>query len=109
MYNTPTGIIDGKTVQLKNELKQLGFHWKTNTSHKSYIDENHIKYQINEFWASTRALISSEIHFLHPNSISILFQSILIPKLTYGLEIGNITAQSCNQQSLMYIVIEITV
>ena len=39
-----------------------------------------------EFWAATTALVSTGIQFCHPYTIHTLYNSLLLPKLTYGLE-----------------------
>ena len=80
-------VIDNIKVSPSKNLKHLGFHWQTHATKVSSINKSHLEQRINDFWAASKALITSGIRFLHPNSISTLYQSILIPKLCYGLEL----------------------
>ena len=73
---------------LKDSLKHLGFHWKTNSKSKtSTIDQSHMSHRVADFWAANSALVSSVIRFLHPHSIVTWYLSLLLPKLMYGLEL----------------------
>ena len=42
-------------------------------------------------WSTTKALIGAGLRFCHPYTINQLFQSIIIPCLSYGLEICDLT------------------
>jgi hypothetical protein len=79
--------IDGTDVLPTKSLKHLGFHWMTHATNISSINKSHLEHRINDFRAASAALITSGIRFLHPNSISTLYQSLLIPRLLYGLEL----------------------
>ena len=91
-FNNLSLSIDGHTVTKHVELKHLGFHWQTNSmTSVSSIDVSHTDRRIADFWAATKALVSSGIRFLHPHSIAELHNTLLIPKLAYGLELCHIT------------------
>ena len=83
--------IEENKINPKDSLTHLGFRWNTNHKHIADIQFSHTCHRINEFWAATNALISSGIRFCHPNTIRTLFNSLLIPKLTYGLELCHLT------------------
>ena len=84
--------VDNQKITLQKQLKHLGFHWKTHASKLiSSIDDSHIAHRVAEFWAATKTLISSGIRFLHPHSIATLYRSTIVPKLTYGLELCNMS------------------
>jgi hypothetical protein len=79
--------IDGNVIKPKNSLTHLGFHWNVKCNHIADIQLSHTNHRITEFLAASNALISSGIRFCHPNTIKTLFNSLLIPRLTYGLEL----------------------
>ena len=63
---------------------------------------HHLEYRINEMWSVVSSLISSGVRFLHPNQIITLHQSLVVPKLLYGIEILHLTAtdrEHLNRQS----------
>ena len=73
----------------KNSLKHVGFHWQIKKNVSS-LDKAHVEYREIEFWNTVNALVKSGIRFCHPNTIFSLYKSILVPKLTYGLELCHI-------------------
>jgi len=53
---------------------------------------------VKYLWAATKALVRNGIRFCHPSTISYLYKSLLVPKLTYGLELCKL-----NNQQIEYI------
>ena len=47
--------------------------------------------RVSELWATTDALIKSGIRFCHPYTIAKLFNTIVVPRLIYGIEICELT------------------
>ena len=91
-----SGTIPFSDIQLKmynsqitpsTTLNHLGFVWKTDSQGKSSINKSHVENRLFKFWAAHAALVTSGIRYLHPYSIRTIFQSIMIPALTYGLEL----------------------
>ena len=95
-----TLILDGTYVLPQDTLKHLGFNWKMKTGKLKLT--HHLEYRINEMWSVVSSLISSGVRFLHPNQIITLHQSLVVPKLLYGIEILHLTAtdrEHLNRQS----------
>ena len=82
----PYLTLNGIRIKPQNELKHLGFTWKLNKSKKLSL-QSHVDSRLAELWSVATSLISAGIRKLHPNSIVSLFETIVIPKLLYGLEI----------------------
>ena len=78
-------------INLKTNLKHLGFIWDTNNKHIATLNNEHIRERITQCRTVANTLISSGIRYCHPNTIIQLFNSLLIPKLTYGLELCNLS------------------
>ena len=91
--------LSNKNIKLNSILKHLGFIWDNNHSHKATLQQVNINERITQFQAAGHALIRSGIRFTHPSTIVQLYCSLLVPKLTYGLEIcdiNNNTQQKLN-------------
>ena len=91
-YNNKNLYVDNVQVSMKETFTHLGFNWKRSNTIKTIdIQKSHLQSRMNEFWAATNALISGGIRFLHPHTIITLFETMLIPKLLYGLELCELT------------------
>ena len=85
----PFLYVDCQRVKPQATLTRLGFHWKLHNSHEGNIADiqsSHINHRVSEFWAATTASVSAGIRFCHPYTIRTLYNSLLLPKVTYGLE-----------------------
>ena len=85
--SNPTLSLNRKMISPKDELKHLGYSWKINHTNKLTLHK-HQSTCISELWATTSSLISCGIRKMHPNTIVSIFRRIIIPKITYGLEIA---------------------
>ena len=84
--------VDNNAIQPTSSLVHLGFHWKIKNNQKlADLQSTHTVYRLQEAWAATNALISSGIRFSHPDTIKILYNTQIIPKLTYGLELCDLS------------------
>ena len=75
------------TVHLHEKLKHLGFFWDNKKSHTATLNNVNFDHRITEFKATIHTLIRSGIRFCHPSTIIQLYSSLIVPKLTYGLEL----------------------
>ena len=83
--STPSLTMYNTKIFPKQQLEHLGFKWKIQ---RNMLKLNHHKdVRISELWAVTSSLISAGIRNTHPNTIVNIFNSIVVPKLLYGLEI----------------------
>ena len=79
----------------KQELVHLGFKWKIQ---RNTLQLNHHKdVRISELWAVTSSLITAGIRNTHPNTIVHIFNTIVVPKLLYGLEIVRLSNSDITQ------------
>ena len=92
--------VDNNVIKPVNSLQHLGFKWQIqNTKLKlAKLQHSHFHGKVSELWAATRALVRNGIRFCHPSTISYLYKSLLVPKLTYGLELCKL-----NNQQIEYI------
>ena len=95
-YKTdPFIYVDQVRIKPKQSLTHLGFHWlNTNRFNNATIEQSHTQHRINELFAVTSALINTGVRFCHPNTIFTLFNSLLLPKLLYGLELCQLNQTS---------------
>ena len=49
--------------------------------------------RVSELWATTDALIRSEIRFCRPYTMAKVFNTIVVPRLIYDIEICELTQQ----------------
>lgn len=95
----PQLSIYNNTIKPKDELHHLGFIWKKSHQHRLNL-KSHREYRIREMWSITSSLISAGVRKLHPNTIINLFRTLVLPKLSYGLEIVNMSlTESCSLDS----------
>ena len=80
-------------INVNERLKHLGFIWDTQRSKFASMENINIDNRISEFKAIISTLIRAGIRFSHPRSITQIFSTIAIPKLTYGLELCKITKE----------------
>ena len=84
--------LDGQRIKPSYSLKHLGFKWSsTSASCIASLQQSHIYDRVGELWATTDALIRSGIRFCHPYTIAKLFNTIVVPRLIYGIEICELT------------------
>jgi len=98
----PTITLNNTSILPQDRLTHLGFKWTLKGS-KLNLD-HHKDTRISELWAITTSLIAAGIRHCHPNSIVTIFNSILMPKLLYGLELVKLTKtdqESLNRQARM--------
>ena len=74
-----------KKIVPKDRLEHLGFKWqlKNNTLQLNF----HKDMRLAEMWSVTSTLISAGVRNTHPKIITNLFNTVVIPKLLYGMEI----------------------
>lgn len=99
-FQKPMLAMNGKLVQPQETMKHLGFIWKKHSGR--LLLKHHMEYRLSEMWSVVSSLISSGVRHLHPNQITQLLQSLVIPKLLYGLEIvklSNTERQYLNRQA----------
>ena len=87
----PFIYLQGQRVQPITELTHLGFQWSKNKNNNKLSLQSHKDKRISELWSVTAALISAGIRKCHPNSLNTIFQTIVIPKLLYGIELINLS------------------
>ena len=89
--------LDGQRIKPGHSVKHLGFKWSsTSASRIASLQQSHISTRISELWSTTDALIRSGIRFCHPYTIGKLFNTIIIPRLIYGIEICELTQPVLN-------------
>ena len=85
----PVLLLDGSFVQTQNTMKHLGFAWK---QRKDKLElRYHMDYRLSEMWSVVSSLVSAGVRHLHPNQIVSLYNSLVIPKLLYGIELIDLT------------------
>ena len=82
--------LNENVIHPQNTLTHLGFKWSTNQQQKLNL-HHHLQSRISEAWATTTSLVSAGINNQNPHTIAHIFSSIVIPKLTYGLNITKMT------------------
>jgi len=88
--------ISDTVVPLSNKLKHLGFIWdnENNRSNKASLNNINLNEQISQAQIIGKTLIKNGIRFCHPSTIVQLYNALIVPKLTYGLDICNFTKDS---------------
>ena len=74
-----------------DKLKHLGFTWSTSKSGRVTLDETNVEERLSKFWAATYSLIKGGIRFCHPSAIVDMYRMLLVPTLTYGLELTHLS------------------
>ena len=86
--NQPYITLDNQRIKPNSTLKHLGFKWGiTSQWNTAALHTSHTSEKLNNLWSIKNALINSGIRFCHPYTIAKLYSSIIIPRLTYGIEI----------------------
>lgn len=85
--------INNEEIDLTNELTHLGFYWKNDNNNPNLLDilKSHIHHRVNEFLAATYVLISEGVRCSHPNTLVTLFNTLLMPKLSSGIALCDIS------------------
>lgn len=76
-------------INPQDTLNHLGFHWCVKNDKLSL--SGHKESRISELWSVVTSLITSGIRHCHPNAIISIYNSIVLPKLLYGLELVDLT------------------
>ena len=87
--------LDGKTIHPQDKLKHLGFLWGKSSS--SFQLSHHIEYRISEMWSVVSSLVAGGVRFLHPSQIVNVFNTLVTPKLLYGLELVKLNNHNRDQ------------
>ena len=95
-YNSFIDLSD-KEITLQSRLKHLGFIWDTEKSNLASLNQININERVSQFKAVAHTLVRTGIRFSHPNTIIHLYNSLTVPKLTYGLEICDINQNLRNK------------
>ena len=90
-------IFNQEFIKCCTVLKHLGFIWDTEKSNLATLNHININERTSQFQAVAHTLVRAGIRFSHPNTIIQLYNSLVIPKLTYGLEICNINQTLLNK------------
>ena len=78
--------MNGYTICPKDGFKHLGFFWNSRRNLLTMEDTN-ISTRIGKFWAVIQALKKGGIRFCHPFTIRQMYQSLVVPTLTYGIKL----------------------
>ena len=89
--------LSDNNIALQSKLKHLGFSWDTEKSVFASLNNININERLSQFQSITHTLVHSGIRFAHPNTIVHLFKSLVVPKLTYGLELCDINKYLINK------------
>ena len=89
--------LSDNNIALQSKLKHLGFIWDTEKSVFASLNNININERLSQFQSITHTLVRSGIRFAHPNTIVHLFKSLVVPKLTYGLELCDINKYLLNK------------
>ena len=85
---SPYLTMNSSSVTVKSEMKHLGFKWGMK---KDILNlDRHNESRLSELWATTASLLSSGARWYHPSTTASVFQSIVVPKVLYGVEILDI-------------------
>ena len=96
IYNCHINLSNNE-ITLLSRLRHLGFIWDTEKSNLASLNHVNINERISQFQAVAHTLVRTGIRFSHPNTIIHLYNSLVVPKLTYGLEICNINQTLLNK------------
>lgn len=92
-----TFISIGNTIVTpQNKLKHLGFTWDNVNDRKGKATLNNINIneRISQAQVVGKTLIKNGIRFCHPSTIVQLYNSLIVPTLTYGFDICEFTKDS---------------
>ena len=88
----PFITLEQQTIQIKQEMKHLGFKWGMKGNRVTL--DKHRQSCISDLWATTSSLISSGIRWIHPDTITNIFKTLVIPKMLYGIEVLDVNNSS---------------
>ena len=88
--------MNGYTIRSKDGFKHLGFFWNSKKNLLT-MEDNNISTRIGKLWAVVQALVKGGIRFCHPSTIKQVFQSLVIPTLTYGIELCTLSNTLLNR------------
>ena len=86
---TPTLTLNNTEIFPQETLSHLGFQWAKKRN--KLCLQQHKTSRIAELWSVTTSLIASGIRHCHPNTIVSLYNTLVIPKLLYGLELVDLS------------------
>uniref|UniRef100_A0A7M5WUY5 Reverse transcriptase domain-containing protein n=1 Tax=Clytia hemisphaerica TaxID=252671 RepID=A0A7M5WUY5_9CNID len=86
---SPTLTLNDCQISQQDTLTHLGFQWTKKKNHLCL--KNHRDTRIAELWSVATSLIASGIRNCHPSTIVSIYNTIVIPKLLYGLELVELT------------------
>ena len=87
--SSPTLTLNDCQISQQDTLTHLGFQWSKKKSHLCL--KNHRDTRVAELWSVATSLIASGIRNCHPNTIVSIYNTIVVPKLLYGLELVELT------------------
>ena len=61
------------------------------------MEDNNVSTRIGKLWSVVQALVKGGIRFCHPSTIRQVFQSLVIPTLTYGIELCTLSNTLLNR------------
>ena len=88
--------LDHYLISPQNKLKHLGFMWSLRGNGSATLNDVNVQERINKFWAVVFSLIKGGVRFCHPYSIIELYRTLVVPTLTYGMELTHLNATQMN-------------
>jgi hypothetical protein len=88
--------MNGYTIRPKDGFKHLGFFWNSKKDLLT-MEDNNISTRIGKLWSVVQALVKGGIRFCHPSTIRQVYQSLVVPTLTYGLELCTLSNTLLNR------------
>ena len=89
--DSPTISLNGSVISQQDSLSHLGFYWNHHHRRNILSLHHHKERKISDLWATTASLISAGVKNCHPDSIVCIFNTILLPRLLYRLELTPLT------------------
>ena len=86
---SPKLTLNDNDIYPQDTLTHLGFQWSKVRNRLCL--HRHKATRIAELWSVTSSLIASGLRHCHPDTIVSVYNSIVIPKLMYGLELLDLT------------------
>uniref|UniRef100_A0A7M5VBJ8 Reverse transcriptase domain-containing protein n=1 Tax=Clytia hemisphaerica TaxID=252671 RepID=A0A7M5VBJ8_9CNID len=86
---SPSLVLNNNAITPQETLSHLGFQWAKKRNELCL--QNHKSSRIAELWSVTSSLIASGVRHCHPDTIVSLFNTLIIPKLMYGLELVDLS------------------
>ena len=89
-------LMNGYTIRPKDGFKHLGFFWNSKRNLLT-MEDNNVSTRIGKLWSVVQALVKGGIRFCHPSTIRQVFQSLVIPTLSYGIELCTLSNTLLNR------------